>query len=241
MTGAALLVCRAAYRVGVGVVRLGIPKTLAPFVDVALPEMITLGVAETRDGTVAPKALAGVLALLQKSDVLAIGPGLTLNPQTQVFVRRLLERWTKPMVVDADGLNSLGVLGASILTPHTGEMARLMGVSVDEVLADREGIAKAAAKRFQSIVVLKGHQSLVTDGDQVYVNTTGNPGMATAGMGDVLTGVIAGLLAQGLSPWDAACTGVYVHGLAGDLAYQEKGVGLMASDGVENLPRALHL
>ncbi|MFC1595776.1 NAD(P)H-hydrate dehydratase, partial [Candidatus Margulisiibacteriota bacterium] len=134
---------------------------------------------------------------------------------------------------------SLELLPVSIITPHPGEMSRLMDISVSEIQADRENAAREAAARFRTIVVLKGDKTVVSDGEKVYTNQTGNPGMATAGMGDVLTGVISSLLSQDLSPWDAACSGVYLHGAAGDLAYKDKSVGLIAGDVVEMLPEVM--
>jgi len=245
MTGAAMLASRAALRTGAGYVRLVLPRSLVPFVDPAIPEVVTLGAPETRAGTLSKNAIDIVRKYMEASDALAIGPGLSTHTATQALVRRLLALWNKPAVIDADALidcpynDRTTAPPLHILTPHPGEMARMMHVTVSAVQSDREAIAKAAATRFGAIVVLKGHRTVVTDGTQVHINDTGNPGMATAGMGDVLTGVIASLLAQGLTPWSAACTGAHLHGLAGDIAYTKKGIGLIAGDVVKCLGNAM--
>ena len=245
MCGAAMLVCRAAYRTGTGYVRLVLPQSLVPFVDVQVPEVVTIGMAETSAGTLARTAQRSILERLTENDTLAIGPGLSRNRDTQQLIKNIVANSDKPMVVDADALDNYQLpitnYQLPIMPPHPGEMARLMNTTVEAVQADRDRTAKEAAQRFKAIIVLKGHHTIVTDGDNLYINETGNPGMATAGMGDVLTGVIAGCLAQGLSPWDAAWCGVYLHGLAGDLVYAEKHTGLIASDVVERLPEAIKI
>jgi len=176
------------------------------------------------------------------------GPGLSRVPETQRFFLRFIQRVTLPTVIDADGLNALAtdvsLLKESkaplVLTPHPGEMGRLIGKSSRFVQANRKKVARDFAKRYGVFVVLKGHRTVVAapDGDS-YVNPTGNPGMASGGTGDVLAGVVGGLLTQGLTPYDAARLGVYVHGLAGDLAAKEKGeVSLIAGDLLRHLPVA---
>lgn len=243
MTGAATLVCRAAYRVGVGYVRLILPHSLVPFVDVTVPEVVTIGAAETKAGTLSTKALAEIETQLSKSDVLAIGPGLSQNGQTKNLIKIIMSKIDTPMVIDADALipyrRAAVRLYPTIMTPHVGELARLMEVTTETIQANREAIAREAALKFNTILVLKGHQTVVTDGERLYINISGNSGMATAGMGDVLTGVIAGLQVQGLSAWEAACSGVNLHGKSGDLVYKEKGNGLIASDVIEKLPEVL--
>jgi NAD(P)H-hydrate epimerase len=174
---------------------------------------------------------------------------LSQQSQTKELVRQLLPKIRKPLVLDADGLNALAeeVLLLRrlplpiILTPHPGEMGRLAKLSAAEVQTDRERIAKEFATRYRVIVVLKGHETVVASFEgTVYVNDTGNPGMASGGCGDVLTGMIAGLLAQRLAPFDAACLGVHLHGLAGDLAARERGeIGLIASDLADRIPLAI--
>jgi NAD(P)H-hydrate epimerase len=181
--------------------------------------------------------------------VLAIGPGLSRHPETAVLVRRLVARVGKPMVIDADALNALadapvileGEHAPAVLTPHPGEMARLMGVSTGAVQAKRAHFAGAAANRCNCVIILKGACALVAEpGRPLTVNPTGNPGMASGGTGDVLTGIVAGLIAQGLLPFEAAASGAYLHGLAGDLAAQRVGEeSLVAGDVLAALPDAL--
>jgi len=178
-----------------------------------------------------------------------VGPGLSQHPQTQALIRHLLPKITKPLVLDADGLNALAVDFSLlkrlplpiILTPHPGEMARLTRLSAEAVQSDRRRIATEYATTYRAVVALKGHQTIVANYDgAVYLNDTGNPGMASGGCGDVLTGVIAGLLGQRLSLFDAARLGVSLHGAAGDLAAAERGqVGLIASDVTDRIPQAI--
>ena len=185
-------------------------------------------------------------------DVLAVGPGLSRNAETQTLIRRLMQNAQVKLVVDADGLNALAghlhILTrparreyATVVTPHEGEMARLLNTSASAIKKQRKKVAKSFANNYNSITVLKGWRSIVADGTQrLYINSTGNPGMATAGSGDVLTGIIAAFLGQGLDAFNAAKYGVYIHGLAGDLAAKAKGqLSLIASDIIDYLPRAL--
>ena len=196
-----------------------------------------------------PRALRRMMALAERADVIAIGPGLSQHPSAQRCLRDFLPKVRRPVVVDADALNALsghamlarGVKAPLVLTPHPGEMARLVGQSVAAVQRHRRAVALGAARLLQAIVVVKGHRTVVADpAGRAVVNTTGNPGMATGGMGDVLTGVIASLIGQGFDPYEAAVTGVRLHGLAGDLAARELGpVGLLASDVADRLPAAI--
>jgi NAD(P)H-hydrate epimerase len=216
------------------------------------PEVMTEALAETFDGAIAQEAVEQALRLAEKKNVIAVGPGLSSSEDsTRSFVRELVERRTTPMVIDADGLNALApwpseLKGSDelpiIVTPHPGEMARLIGKTNADVQADRIGIAREFATTHQVIVVLKGSRSLIAEPDgNVYVNPTGNAGMATAGSGDVLTGLIAGLLAQ--SPMDvlgATIAGVFLHGLAGDIAASKLGMrSMIASDIIANLSEAI--
>lgn len=204
---------------------------------------------EASGGCVSPSAIPRVLELASHATVIAIGPGLSRHPATQRCVRRLLPKVRLPSVVDADALNALvGHLDVVrhakapvILTPHPGEMARLLGCPVEAVQANRLRVARHAAARWRAIVVLKGHRTVVADpSGRTYVNATGNPGMATGGMGDVLAGAIAGLMGQGWAPFEAAATGVHLLGRAGDLAAKAVGpVGLLASDVAAMLPAAI--
>jgi NAD(P)H-hydrate epimerase len=202
---------------------------------------------ETKEGTVAVSAYREILDFIKASDVVVIGPGLSQNASTQGLVRKLIKAVKTPLVLDADGLNALAgrqiqrFAQEAVITPHTGEMARLLGKSSMFVQKHRKKVAKDFASRYNSTVVLKGRESVVASPDSgVFVNTTGNPGMATAGSGDVLTGIIAAFLGQGLDAFSAAKYGVYLHGLAGDLAAKQKTqLGLIASDIIDFLPKAI--
>jgi NAD(P)H-hydrate epimerase len=249
MSGAAALCTMGALRVGAGLVTLGIPKSLHDPMVEKLTEAMLKVLPETKEGSLSLQALAEVVSTVERMDAVGVGPGLSQQPQTKELVRQLLPRTRKPLVLDADGLNALaedvGVLKKLalpiILTPHPGEMARLIRQSSDEVQRDRQRTAVEFAKKYRVVVVLKGHETVVAGFDGAsYVNETGNPGMASGGAGDVLTGVIAGLLGQKLGLFEAACLGAYLHGLAGDLAAAERGqVGLIASDIVDRIPQAI--
>ena len=249
LSGAAALCAMGALRSGAGLVTLGIPNSLHhPMVE-KLTEAMFLVLPETKEGSLSAQALPDILRAVQRVDAVAIGPGLSQQPQTKELVRQLLPAVTKPLVLDADGLNALaddvGLLKKLplpiVLTPHPGEMGRLMRLSSEEVQQDRERIAREFAKTYHVVLVLKGHRTVVANFDgTLCVNDTGNPGMATGGSGDVLTGMIAGLLGQQLSLFDAARLGVYLHGVAGDLAAAERGeIGLIASDLVDRIPLAI--
>jgi NAD(P)H-hydrate epimerase len=248
MSGAAVLCATAALRGGAGLVRIAVPEGIQPLVAAGNPCYMTASFPQDEQGRFAAAAEAGLIDLAQANDVVAAGPGLGRGPASTALVTALLERVPVPLVLDADGLNALqdhaDVLrqrkAPLILTPHPAEFARLAGGDVASVLAQRQERAVRFAAEYGVVVVLKGHGTIVTDGRQVYVNTTGNPGMATGGTGDVLTGLIAALLGQHLAPFAAAQLGVYVHGLAGDLARDAVGeVSLIASDLLEHLPAAL--
>ncbi len=250
MAGAAALTARAALRTGAGLVTVAHPAGLT--IDRFAPEVMTRALPATRAGTLSLKAKAACLEFGRDKTVLAIGPGLALHRDTQRLIRAVLERLDpidRPVVLDADGLNALaGSLGLltrlrapAILTPHPGEMARLTYHAAAEVQRNRLAVARAFAVKHAVVLVLKGARTVVAaPSGRLFINPTGNPGMATAGAGDVLTGIIAGLVAQGLDPLRAATTGVFVHGLAGDLARDRRGVrGLLASDLIEEIPMAL--
>jgi NAD(P)H-hydrate epimerase len=248
-SGAAALCSLGALRTGAGLVTLGIPKGLHEIMAAKLTEVMTLPLAQTPARSLSPAAIPAVLKMLDRADVLALGPGLSQQPLTKQFVRRLIQRLTRPLVLDADGLNALagsapplqGLAQPAILTPHPGEMARLTGRSLTEIQQHRHEVAQEFSAKHRVILVLKGFETVVAGPErQTYVNHTGNPGMASGGMGDVLTGMIAALLGQRLAPFDAARLGVYLHGLAGDLAAEEIGqVGLIASDLIARIPLAI--
>lgn len=249
MSGAAALCAMGALRVGAGLVTVGIPRSLHDPMVEKLTEVMLKVLPESKEGSLSLQGLPEIVTTIDKMDAVAIGPGLSPQSQTKALVRQLLPRIVKPLVLDADGLNAiaedLSVLKKRslpmILTPHPGEMGRLAQLSAKEIQQDRERIAVEFAKKFGVIVVLKGHGTVVASFDgTIYLNETGNPGMATAGAGDVLAGMITGLLGQKLSLVDAARLGVYLHGLAGDLAAKEKGeIGLIASDVVDRIPQAI--
>jgi NAD(P)H-hydrate epimerase len=251
-SGAALLCAEAALRSGAGLVTLGIPRSInLGLIKVKPKELITLPLPETKDGTLSLAAFFRISALLKNIDVLIIGPGLGRNRSTYALVKKLIRKTIQPTVVDADALNALnsfpGILnlhkGQLILTPHQMEISRLFDININLIKNNRKLIAKKYAKHYNSIVILKGHNSIVTDGLRgFYINRSGNPGMATAGSGDVLSGIVGAFLAQGLDGFKAAKYATYIHGLAGDLAARDKTqMGLIASDIIDRIPDALKM
>jgi ADP-dependent NAD(P)H-hydrate dehydratase / NAD(P)H-hydrate epimerase len=242
-SGAAAMAGQAALRAGAGLVTVAAPGSILPVVAVSMPELMTEPLVETTAGTIANQPISNIL---KDKTVVGIGPGMTTFPETVAFVHRVGKECRVPMVVDADGLNALagfeGDLGGAVLTPHPGEMARLVGKNVDYVTADRIGVARDFAKRRNAYVILKGFRTVIATPDEsVYVNPTGNPGMATGGTGDILTGMVVGILAQEyLGTFvERLCLAVYLHGLAGDLAAEELGEqSLVATDLLRFLPKA---
>lgn len=248
LTGAAYLTSQASLLSGSGLVTLGIPKSLNPIMEVKLTEVMTKPLAETKGFSLSLKALSQIKKVLPEIDALAIGPGLSRNYETQELVHKLLSSVTKPTILDADGINALigklkvlsNLKAEFILTPHPGELARLLNLKIAEIQNNRSQIAKRFAKKYGVVLVLKGHHTVVANKDgQIYINKTGNPGMASGGCGDVLTGIIASFLGQDMNSFKAARLGVYVHGLAGDIAVKEKGeISLTATDLLKFLPQA---
>ncbi|MDD5431768.1 MAG: NAD(P)H-hydrate dehydratase [Candidatus Omnitrophica bacterium] len=246
-SGAAVLCSEAAIRSGAGLVTLGIPKSLNnPIIKIKPKEVMTLPLPETKQVSLGIKAFSLIKDFMVKADVLVLGPGLSQDNQTLQLARKIVYTIKKPTVIDADGLNALvGNLdvfqGTKILTPHPGEMARLLGIEVSDVQKNRKKLAKELAKDYNCIVVLKGHKTIVADSKgKTFLNTTGNPGMATAGSGDVLSGIIGAFLGQGLTGFEAAKYGVYLHGVAGDLAALKKTqISLIASDIIAKIPEAI--
>lgn len=238
MTGAAMLSARSSLRSGAGIAIVATAKSA--LLNLPPEEIIYRGLPETENGSIALAALSEVESEMERSDVMVIGPGLSSHMETIQFVHELVKKVRVPCVIDADGLNALSqntkVLseteGGFVFTPHPKELSRLMGKTVKEIQSNRIRAAQDAAKRFGATIVLKGANSVVaTPDDDVYIIPTGNSGMATAGSGDVLSGIIAGLLAQGMNRTWAAVAGTYIHGAAGDLAAMELGQdGVMASD-----------
>ena len=249
-TGAAALTAAAAMRTGAGLVTLGIPKSLNPVLETMVTEAMTVGLPETADGALDESAHESVISLMEGKRCLAIGPGLGTHASTGRLVGRLIEESPVPLVIDADGLNLIAaepsVLSRRrspiVLTPHPGEMASLSGHSTADIQDDRIGHARAFAERHQVHLVLKGAATVVARPDgTVFVNATGNPGMAAGGMGDVLTGLIAGLVTQGMEASAAAQTGVYLHGMAADRMAEKKApVGYLATEVIDTLPEAMH-
>jgi len=239
-SGAAHLAAMAALRSGAGLVTVATPRSVQPILAAMAPEYMTVGLDEDADGQVTAAAVDRVLAI--PTDVIAMGPGLGSGPEVRAFVHAVVERVGVPIVLDADALNAFSGQDAHrlggrdghdvIITPHPGEMARLLGITTEAVQSDRIAAARGFAEAHQLHVVLKGHRTLVAAPEgTVAINMTGNPGMATGGTGDVLTGVIAGWFGQLLDAEGAARLGVYLHGHAGDLAMADYGeVALTASD-----------
>lgn len=249
-TGAAALAAKAALRIGAGLVSVATPAGANASLEAKLLEVMTAPMPETKAHTLARSGLDRLLGFVSSRTAAAIGPGLTTHPETVDLVQALIPRLEKPTVLDADALNALvgktrllsDCKAPLMLTPHPGEMARLVEEATPESInRDRIGAASRLAATRSVIVILKGARTVIARPDgQVALCPTGNAGMATAGTGDVLTGMLAGLLAQRLSPWDAARAGVYLHGLAGDLAAADLGqVGMIAGDLLDRIPRAI--
>lgn len=252
LTGAAALCSTSAMRAGAGAVVLGIPEPVYSILARKLTEVMTFPLPATSDGTLSLDALDGIRERLSWADVLMIGPGLSQNLETQQLILKLLLEYRGKVLVDADGLNAIATNGISklrsahaqfILTPHVGEFSRLSELPSIEVEHRRIEAACALAKQIGATVVLKGVPTVTASRDgNCFLNSTGNPGMATAGSGDVLSGIIAGLWAQGMSDVEAAWAGVYLHGLSGDLAAKKMGErGLLANDLIDYLPAAMQL
>jgi len=257
MTGAATLTCEGALRVGAGLVTLGIPESLNPIMEVKITEAMTLPLPETEEKSLSSNGLSEILDFIERRrvDVIVIGPGLSTNRNTGKLVKRILNKADMPCVLDADGINLLaGQTSLSeakakiIITPHPGELARLLEKTAEEVQRERISYASQLSIENDLICVLKGYQTVIARGGDIFVNPVGNPGMASGGSGDVLSGMIGGLVGQfrltGMGERDsmlsAALAGVFLHGLAGDIARREKGeMGLIASDIVEKIPEAV--
>ncbi|SHK68180.1 bifunctional ADP-dependent NAD(P)H-hydrate dehydratase/NAD(P)H-hydrate epimerase [Desulforamulus aeronauticus] len=249
MVGAARMTAKGALRSGAGLVTLALPGNCQPMVAAALDEAMTIGLPETAEGTLAGSALEEILQACKRADVLAIGPGLTTQPETVELVKTLLPALDIPVVIDADALNALqgatDILSCltvpAVITPHPGEMARLLDRPLTEVQNDRLNVVCKAAKEWQVVTILKGARTVIAvPGGKLYINPTGNPGMASGGSGDVLTGVVAGLMAQGLTPEQSAAAATFLHGLAGDLAAERLGQrSALAGDLLTHLPTAI--
>ena len=248
-TGAAALCADAAMRCGTGLVSLGIAESLNPVMEALVLEPMTHALPENEKGFLSENCLKDILALLKEKQALALGPGLGTREGTKKLVQGLVEQSPVPLVLDADAVNCLAddpeILKKksqpAILTPHPGEMARLCRLPTPDIQADRIGMARKFAAEFDVILVLKGARTVIALPDgRAFINPTGNPGMASGGMGDVLTGMIAGFLAQGFSPEAASLAGVYIHGLCADVLSKQKGAfGFLARDMVQSIPETV--
>jgi ADP-dependent NAD(P)H-hydrate dehydratase / NAD(P)H-hydrate epimerase len=247
-TGAAAMAANSAVRAGAGLVTLAVPATLHAIMEIKTTEAMTLPLADV-EGFIGEAAYEAVMAEACGKDAVAIGPGISSNPSTAAMVRKLVTALPFPLILDADGLNAISEdrelllrkkSATVILTPHPGEMARLAGITVADVEMDRITVASGFSTRYNVYLVLKGARTIIAapDGD-IAINGSGNPGMASGGMGDVLTGIITALIAQGYAPFAACKLGAFLHGYAADLVAAEKGeVGMSAVDVQERLPYA---
>ncbi len=247
MSGAISLAGLGALRGGAGLVYLACPRSVWSAVAAIEPSYLTVPLPEDSLGRLAIPSIPDIMIACQNADAVAIGPGLGQSDELREVVSQVIRGVDVPCVVDADALNLLverqGLFASArslrVLTPHPGEFSRLTGLPIREIQAHRESLAVEFAQRHRVVLVLKGAGTIVTDGDRLFINRTGNPGMATGGTGDVLTGLITALIAQGADPFDAACLGCHLHGLAGDLAAEELSPpGMIASDLPKYLPLA---
>lgn len=264
MSGAIALSSRSALMIGAGLVRAAVPDRVLETVAAYIPEITTVPLPEDRKGRISLDAFPQILHAIEQADVIAIGPGLGRSLGLNVVIERLYRCVEKPMIFDADALNALAERGVfdypgdksgssppenprfpRILTPHPGEFARLSRKDViseqgEQGRKNRVESARSFARKNRVILILKGHESVITDGEELAINTTGNPGMGTGGSGDVLTGILAGLIAQGLSPLRGAILGAHLHGSAGDFAAKELGFpSLTAGSIIDFLPKAI--
>jgi len=246
-TGAAKLACEAAARSGVGLVTAAVPESLGDLIGASLLEAMSFLLPATESESIALNALEPALEFAASKEAIVIGPGLSQDPDTCAFVLEFVRRCPVPTLIDADGLNALGAnpsvllhaAGPRVLTPHPGEMARLMARKTAYIQENRESVASSFAEQYRCVVVLKGYETVVAGKGECFINTTGNSGLATGGTGDVLSGLIGGLLAQGIKELQAAVLGVYLHGLAGDIAAVAKTQrGMIARDVIEAIPEA---
>lgn len=242
-TGAAAMAAMGALRSGAGLVYLGVPESIYEIEAIKLLEPVVFSLPD-EDGMYSSAACDALETMLPKMDAILIGPGIGQSEGSLSVVRTVLEKFEGPVVVDADGINVLSVhkyilrdrIAPTIITPHDGEFVRIGGA----ITSDRAESAAHLAKELRSVVLLKGHRTVITDGEVCYINQTGNPGMAVGGSGDVLSGIIVSLLGQGLSPLLAAAWGAWLHGSAGDLCAKEIGqYGMLPQDMVNTLPRLL--
>ncbi|HHY91212.1 MAG TPA: NAD(P)H-hydrate dehydratase, partial [Clostridiales bacterium] len=249
MAGAAILAGKSALVSGAGLLKIAVPKAINDILQQKVPEAITVPLEESEKEFIHSEDAEKLLRVMKNSDVIAIGPGCGQGRQFHEIFHVVLEHAVQPVVMDADALNILSkdvemlsrLRGPVVMSPHIAEMSRLTGKDIQYIAQNRIEIASAFAQRWNCTVVLKGARTVVADGKgKIFINQTGNPGMATAGSGDVLTGLIAGLVAQGIAPVDAAVAAVYIHGSAGDRAAKRLGeYGLLAGDIASEIPLVL--
>lgn len=248
LTGAAYLTALACLKSGAGLVTLGVPESVYPIFAKLAREVMVKPFPSTKRGSLSLKAYGPIKTFLATQDVLALGPGLSQDHETQKLIRQIVCSTKCPCVLDADALSVFQakpqlfkkVEGPLILTPHPGEFTRVFGKKLSAIDSVRKKAAMETGRKFGVYMILKGHHTVVASPQgKCYLNSTGNPGMATGGSGDVLTGMIAAFLGQGMTAWNAARFGVYFHGLAGDLAAKKTGqVSLIAGDIIDFLPQA---
>jgi NAD(P)H-hydrate epimerase len=248
-TGAAAMATNAAMRAGAGLVSLGIPQSLNMILESQLPEAMTIPLPDQGTGLLLEEAFDDIVGAAQSKQAMALGPGLGTASHTRNLVHRIIKEIELPLVIDADGLNNIvghinhlkARKAATILTPHPGEMARLTATATSQIQQDRVTAARCLAQQTKTHVVLKGARTLIASPDeQIFINPTGNPGMASGGMGDVLTGLITGLLAQGHLPLDACRIGVFLHGLAADMLSRKAPWGYLATEVMNTIPLAIN-
>lgn len=244
-TGAAFLSSISALKAGAGYVTLACPDSIFPIISSYTPD-ITLFPMKSKNGCIDSSYSDIAIEKAEEYDIISLGSGLSMEECTQRFVLNFLEKITKPIIIDADGLNAIAnnnfckFPSQAIITPHPKELARILNVSVLEIQSNRVDYALKTAQKYACIVVLKGMNTIVTDGNNVYINSSGNSALSKAGSGDVLTGIIAGFAAQKCDLFTAAALGVYIHGLAADIAIEDTTeYGLLASELVSYIPKAI--
>lgn len=249
MVGAAYLSSKASLRTGSGLVYSIVPESISTILQVKSIENIIKSFGDLNSDGFTRNSILDILEYCKSMDAIAIGPGIGVDEDNVELVEQLLHTIQAPIVLDADGINCVSnkksiLLNRNnklIITPHPGELSRLINISIEEIQNNREKYSMEVSKKYGVIVVLKGNKTIVCNNEEIYINTTGNPGMATAGSGDVLTGIIVSLLGQGIDSFTSAKLGVFIHGLAGDIARDEKGeYSLIASDIIENIPLAIN-
>lgn len=248
--GAVILAGIAALRAGAGKLQIATCRSIAPLIGIAVPEALSLGLDETREGVISPDAASALDALLEKSDALLVGPGMKGEPDEQQFVLRLIDRCSTTLILDAGAIDALAVSpdalhkleGKAVVTPHSGEMSRMLGVSEEEISRDPEQISLDSASSLNAVVALKGGRTFIAspDGD-LFRYDSGDVGLATSGSGDTLAGVIAGLIARGTDPLNATLWGVFLHGSAGNRLAKRMGrVGYLARELLDEIPPVMN-